>query len=208
MKITNEKKLTAFILIATVILGGCANNATRQTAAESDHDSIKGLEMAQNKSLSGLSDQYLDDSMGTADPMFPKSSDQSWLQPLEQPEDSTFTPPSEEDGSSQPNDNDNTAADTDDADSQSDDEDSDLWARIRQNFALPDQHMGKQSLRGNLADTDDLVEIDRCRAFEDLPLRFELFQQITAPAQGFVGALCVHDACEVAVVWFGLKDVK
>jgi peptidoglycan lytic transglycosylase D len=140
MKFMNEKKLTAFILIATVILGGCANNATRQTAAESGRDSFKGQEMAQNKSLTASSDQYLDDYMGIYDPMFPKLSDQAWLQPLDQPEESSFTPPSEEDGSSLPSDNDNTAADTDDADSQSGDEDSDLWARIRQSFALPEQH--------------------------------------------------------------------
>lgn len=133
MKHTNEKNLIAFILIATVILGGCAYNTKRQTTLESGHDSIKGLEMAQNKSLNALSDQYLDDSMGIPDPMFPKISDQTLLQPLDQAEESTFTPPSEGDGSSQPSDDNNTAADTDD-------EDPDLWARIRRNFDLPNQH--------------------------------------------------------------------
>jgi membrane-bound lytic murein transglycosylase D len=87
-------------------------------------------------------DPLLDGSENPLNPPFPKLSDQTWLQDIAAVNESIPVPSTDDDADTP--DTMDDADDGDDADSQavgddSGDEDSDLWTRIRQGFALPEQ---------------------------------------------------------------------
>ena len=142
MEYTNKKKLLLLpLLVTAIVLGGCAFHAQRRTATQSTPvmTGAKSPQQGQDSlALINAPTPILDDSDALLNPPFPKLSDQSWLQDLAA---SGGDSSSAEDDTSQA---DASADDVSDADSQtadddSGDEDSDLWERIRQSFALPEQ---------------------------------------------------------------------
>jgi len=145
MKYTNNKNLLLAYLMATVLLlGGCAFHAQRPTAEQARADIPTPPGQAQTlMPIVAARDPILDDSGAILNPPFPKLSDHAWIRDLASNNELASIPSSSsEDDSSQSGDDGDTTEDSGDSDAQaagddSGDEDSDLWDRIRQNFAFP-----------------------------------------------------------------------
>jgi membrane-bound lytic murein transglycosylase D len=145
MEYMNNKNLLLASLMATgLLLGGCAFHAQRQAVEQSRVDAPNPPDQAQTlMPIVAARDPIFDDSGTILNPPYPKLSDHAWIQDLASGDDlSSLSSSPSEDDSSQAGDEGDATEDSGDSDAQaasddSGDEDSDLWGRIRQNFAFP-----------------------------------------------------------------------
>jgi membrane-bound lytic murein transglycosylase D len=140
----NKNLLLASLMVTGLLLGGCAFHAQRQATEQSRVDVPNPPDQAQTMTPTvAASDPILDDSGTILNPPFPRLSDHTWIQDLAAGDELSSIPSSPaEDDSSPAGDEGDVTEDSGDSDAQaaggdSGDEDSDLWDRIRQNFAFP-----------------------------------------------------------------------
>ena len=147
MEYMNNKYLRLAALVATgMLLGGCALHTQRDTAETSAMGMTTAVGQPQPlMPVMTAADPVLDDSGTILNPPFPRLSDPTWIQNFETSDLLASLPSTSLEGdSSQAGEDEDATEYSDDAaalspDDDTNDDDSDLWTRIRQGFAFPEQ---------------------------------------------------------------------